>query len=329
MGSAAQHIQDRVMRSRQHTSTLAFRYAAALLAAVLLSSPRLDAQPSAADDVARTLTLCTACHRDKFDAAGARNPHTVLDNADWQERTGLPLGCTNCHGDVSTHMRTGGGLGNNVFAFREETPLEQNATCLGCHRETHPGFDRSPHALAGLACTNCHSQHHAARASPLLRATDAVQARTDLSPETGICFDCHAETFSDFAFNERHRLREGVLECSSCHDPHAPVTRSLLGGFKQQQCIDCHTDKGGPFVFEHPASRTEGCTACHSPHGAPNRHMLTHQRVGELCFSCHAAVPQFHSGFSPVAPPRFGLDTQCTNCHSTIHGSNFDPFFLK
>ena len=121
----------------------------------------------------------------------------------------------------------------------------------------------------------------------------------------------------------------GVLECTSCHDPHAPATRSLLGGFKQQPCATCHADKSGPFVFEHGASRTEGCTACHSPHGSPNRHLLAHQRVGELCLTCHAAVPQFHAGFNPATPPRFGLDTQCTSCHSAIHGSNFHPFFLR
>jgi DmsE family decaheme c-type cytochrome len=306
---------------------LRFCYSAAVLAVALLWGTPGRTQQVQVNDVARTVALCTACHRDKFNPT-ARNPHALLDNADWQQRTGLVLGCFNCHGDVTMHVRAGGGRGS-VFAFREEPPAAQSETCLGCHRDTHPGFDRSPHALAGLSCTNCHSQHHAAGADALLRAADTPSNGAGSRSGTGVCFDCHNEIRSDFAFNERHRLREGILECTSCHDPHAPVSRSLLGGFKQQQCLDCHTDKGGPFIFEHPASRVEGCTACHSPHGSPNRHMLTHQRVGELCFTCHAAVPQFHSGFSPVGAPRFGLETQCTNCHSTIHGSNFDPFFLK
>jgi DmsE family decaheme c-type cytochrome len=144
-----------------------------------------------------------------------------------------------------------------------------------------------------------------------------------------VCFSCHGEQFTELQYNEHHRVREGVLECTSCHDPHEPATRTLLGGFKQEKCAACHTDKGGPFVFEHPASRVEGCTACHSPHGSPNRHMLAHQRVAELCFTCHATVPSFHGGANPAVPPRFGLDTQCTNCHAAIHGSNFDPFFLR
>jgi len=99
----------------------------------------------------------------------------------------------------------------------------------------------------------------------------------------------------------------------------------VLGGFKDETCIDCHTDKGGPFVFEHGSVQVEGCVACHTPHGSINRHLLTFQSTGELCYSCHATVPGFHVG----TPPRFTFATNCTNCHSSIHGSNLDPFFLK
>jgi DmsE family decaheme c-type cytochrome len=299
-------------------------FATATLLFAALASARVEAQGS---DVDLTVRLCNACHANRF-AAASRNPHRVLDTPEWQARTGHAIGCFDCHGDVSDHVAAGGGRGT-VFAFREEPALEQTERCLGCHRDTHPTFERSPHALAGLACSSCHRQHGAEVVTSLLREAEVPLEVAALGPATRICYDCHAERFAEFDFNERHRLREGVLECSSCHDPHATASRSLLGGFKQQQCLDCHVDKGGPFVFEHPASRVEGCTACHSPHGAPNRHLLTHQRVGELCFTCHAVVPQFHAGFNPAAPPRFGLDAQCTNCHTAVHGSNFDPFLLR
>jgi len=49
--------------------------------------------------------------------------------------------------------------------------------------------------------------------------------------------------------------------------------------------------------------------------------MLTFQNVTDLCYSCHANAPSFHS--------RFTKDTRCTNCHSTIHGSNLSEVFLK
>jgi DmsE family decaheme c-type cytochrome len=292
----------------------------------LLASPWARAQDDAAA-VAQTTRLCNACHLDHFESMNA-GPHGTLEKDAWRERTGEPLGCLNCHAGVREHIEAGGGR-VGVFAFRAESALEQATVCLGCHRDTHPKFDRSPHALAGMTCTTCHRQHGDPGATVLLRDPQVPPDLEGLGARTRICFDCHGAQFGEFALNERHRMREGVLECVSCHDPHAPASRSLLGGFKQQACIECHVDKGGPFVFEHPASRVEGCTACHSPHGSPNRHLLANQRVAELCLSCHAAVPQFHTGFSPAGPSRFGLDTQCTNCHSAIHGSNFHPRFLR
>lgn len=294
----------------------------AIGAVLLCSSATAQLSPE------QTTALCTTCHRDKFETA-VRNPHDLLDSTEWRERTGNTPGCLNCHGDVDAHISAGGGLGN-VFAFRDEPAGAQNDRCLTCHGDSHPEFNTSAHAQAGLTCASCHSQHGAdATAAALLRHPAQATELTGITGSSGLCVDCHAETASDFAFNERHRLIEGILECTSCHDPHARENRSLLGGFRQAQCATCHNDKSGPFIFEHAAQRVEGCVACHSPHGSPNRHLLTHQRVGELCYTCHAEVPQFHSGFSPVGPPRFGLDTQCVNCHLTIHGSNLDPFFLK
>ncbi len=274
-----------------------------------------------------TETLCRACHRDQFEAVTS-NPHVVLDSEVWRDRTGRAPGCLNCHRDANEHISAGGGRGN-VFAFSDEPPAEQSAVCLDCHRASHSEFDRSAHARAGLTCSSCHAQHGAGEQALLREIPDAVEQQGRIGASSRLCVDCHSETLAAFELNERHRLIEGALECTSCHDPHAAATRTLLGGFKQDACLECHADKGGPFVFEHPASRVDGCTACHSPHGSQNRHLLTHQNVAEQCYSCHAGVPQFHFGFNPAAPARFGLDTQCTNCHSTIHGSNFDPDFLK
>lgn len=136
-----------------------------------------------------------------------------------------------------------------------------------------------------------------------------------------MCAECHGDIVARFSLNEHHRLQEGILECTSCHDPHDVQTRTMLGGFKQEACATCHADKTGPYVYEHGSVRVEGCTACHDPHGSVNRHHIKFQKEAELCLSCHAGLPSFHS--------RFTLDTNCTNCHTSIHGSNFSPFFLQ
>jgi DmsE family decaheme c-type cytochrome len=258
---------------------------------------------------------CGDCHAETV-ADTQNTPHALaLDGR------AAAAGCADCHGDPTAHVAAPDAPGS-MLAFRDEPASTINTACGSCHEDTHaPGSN--PHIRAGLACTDCHSVHHESSHIPLPAEFEA------LDQSSTMCFDCHQETFSQFAFNERHRLAEGSISCSSCHDPHAPRSGARLGGFRQAMCTECHPDTDGPFVFEHTASRVDGCIACHAPHGSPNRHMLTHQQEGELCHTCHAVVPQFHLGFSPVAPARFDESTVCTNCHVTIHGSNLDRLFLR
>jgi DmsE family decaheme c-type cytochrome len=268
-------------------------------------------------------SVCADCHEDQVTAFEA-NPHALLNDPDWGAYGVEGGSCASCHAGAETHVEEGGGEGN-IFAFGDEaTPKARTEACLECHGDAHPRFFTSEHAQAGVACTSCHEIHQpAASAVALLRSGPMTTADPahEVGAPTSVCAQCHGDVFSQFQWNERHRLQEGILSCTSCHDPHERSTRARLAGFKQEACFECHTDKGGPFVFEHGSSRVDGCVACHDPHGSPNRHMLKFQRAAELCLSCHAQVPGFHS--------RFNLDTVCTNCHSTIHGSNFDPFFLK
>ncbi|HUF78687.1 MAG TPA: cytochrome c3 family protein [Thermoanaerobaculia bacterium] len=292
---------------------------AATLAVGLGSAPAATAQ----DDEPLDSSVCAACHDDQV-AAFTSNPHSLLNDPDWGAAGVEGGSCVSCHAGAAAHVDEGGGEGN-IFAFGDDaSPAARSQACQECHADTHPRFRGSEHAQAGVTCTTCHQIHqpgHSAvsllRSGPMT-ATDPAEA---IGAASSVCASCHGDVFARFQWNERHRLQEGILACTSCHDPHERATRARLGGFKQDACMECHTDKGGPFIFEHASARAEGCVACHDPHGSPNRHMLAFQGVAELCFSCHATVPGFHS--------RFNLDTVCTNCHTSIHGSNFDPFFLK
>lgn len=297
-----------------------------VLAVGLLALVAVGPAPAAAQEAeAVDASICAACHDDQVTAFES-NPHSILDDPEWEGYgTGASGSCVSCHAGAATHVEEGGGEGN-IFAFGEDsTARARTEACMQCHGDVHPRFFNSEHAKAGVSCVECHSVHHEENVPPvdLLRAGPMVAAdpADELDRRSQVCAECHEDVITQFQFNERHRLNENILSCVSCHDPHAPEPRARLAGFKQETCLECHTDKGGPFIFEHAASRVEGCVACHDPHGSPNRHLLEFQRTAELCFSCHAAVPGFHA--------RFTLDTVCTNCHSTIHGSNFDPFFLK
>jgi predicted CXXCH cytochrome family protein len=126
-----------------------------------------------------------------------------------------------------------------------------------------------------------------------------------------------------------HGGRRGKPDCDICHDIHGFPARFVPRGGITAACADCHAAIAGPHVHEHPASPIEGCSICHDPHGSPNRHQLKLQDEAALCIGCHVQVPQFHLGSSPASPPRFGLGTQCTNCHEAVHGSNLDRSLLR
>lgn len=289
------------------------------LGAVTLALGLAAGPPAAAQDADATMEtetttvdteLCAACHEDVV--ARFAGPHAAQEAS-----------CAACHGDPTAHLEAGGGT-DTIFSFGEDNPHTVNSrACLECHADDHPRFLRGAHARAGMDCQSCHSVHDPAPGSwANLKKSDGVtRPMDDLSTRTLACRECHGDVFTQFELNERHRLQEGILDCQSCHDPHGPSPRTQLAAFEQESCVECHGDKGGPFVFEHGSSRVDGCVACHAPHGSPNRHMLKFQRVGALCYSCHTAVPGFHASFT--------LETNCANCHSSIHGSNFDPFFLK
>ena len=141
------------------------------------------------------------------------------------------------------------------------------------------------------------------------------------------------------------RQNEGFMTCSDCHNPHgatAPGTgmggrprmmQTALGN--EEPCMKCHTDKRGPFTFEHAAGRVDGCSACHVPHGTANAKMLKRPAVFTTCLECHNGLGDFGRQGDGVkltpsshnmSDPRF---RNCTTCHVRIHGSNSDQRFLR
>lgn len=239
---------------------------------------------------------CAECHEDMAKAF-LSTPHSANT-------------CIACHDDPEKHLEEGGGP--NIFAYTsDDFANEKSKKCLTCHTRSSARYLASPHGKSSMDCTTCHVIHAEKTMAALLKTSPLKN-----------CATCHQDVFAQFQLNERHRLQEGTLNCSTCHNPHEPSARERLGGFKHETCLTCHTDKGGPYLYEHGASRIEGCTSCHEVHGSPNRHMLTHQSTADLCFSCHGAAPDWHSRFDSYS-------TNCTVCHATIHGSNLSKIFLK
>ncbi|MFQ6082649.1 MAG: DmsE family decaheme c-type cytochrome [Candidatus Aminicenantia bacterium] len=248
---------------------------------------------------------CMECHEDQYKNYKA-SVHFQTEKDIYKVR-----GCEACHGSGSIHVEEGSV--ETIFNYKENVShAEKTEKCLTCHSSNKDNFlfMGSDHMKGSITCSDCHKPHAAAGKDMLLTKKGYK-----------LCLKCHTEIAPKLLLNERHRITEGMVSCTDCHKNHEASVRSRLGGFKQENCFKCHTDKQGPFIYEHGAIKVEGCTACHDPHGSVNRHMLTQQSTANLCFSCHISVPIWHNRFTP--------ESNCTNCHSTIHGSQVSPYFLK
>lgn len=108
------------------------------------------------------------------------------------------------------------------------------------------------------------------------------------------------------------------MACASCHAAHGRTPGLLKKNTVNETCYTCHTEKRGPFVWEHAPVR-ESCANCHTPHGSNQRNLLVSKNPF-LCLSCHS-----YGGH--VNLPRFNrvsssYGSGCSNCHVSVHGSN-------
>jgi predicted CXXCH cytochrome family protein len=62
----------------------------------------------------------------------------------------------------------------------------------------------------------------------------------------------------------------------------------------------------------------EDCRACHTPHGSVNQHLLP-VREPFLCLQCH---PTHRLDATKTGQYKQNVYTRCTDCHSTIHGTD-------
>lgn len=260
---------------------------------------------------------CLTCH--DIEAAFKKNPHYK----DWEDtaKSWTEKGCETCHGPGKEHVESGGDV-TKIFNFKKAAAGKISDTCLDCHlqQEERVNFLAGEHGLNTVACTECHTVH-APRVTKALLA-----ARTP-----ALCYDCHGEVKPEFTKPFRHRVPEGVMSCTDCHNQH--------GGFNVRQtrestgtdliCYTCHADKQGPFVYEHAPIKVEGCTICHTPHGSVNPRLLKRAEQHLLCLECHSNLP----GGAPGTPSFHNVSLarykSCTTCHVNIHGSNLHRFFFE
>ena len=275
---------------------------------------------------------CQDCHSYVTDTF-YKNPHnkSIVSQKEPPERTG----CEGCHGPGGQHIAAGDG--GSIIAF-PRIPKEQVLdTCLKCHSQTlsRANIRRSSHTVNGIVCTNCHSIHSSPAPKNLL-------ART----QTNLCYGCHTNVRAQFSLPFKHRVNEGFMNCTDCHNPHGAFQPTWANATRprhveqskanEESCINCHADKRGPFVFEHSPVRVDGCLSCHVPHGSTNSRMLTRPVVFTLCLECHNGAGNLGrqaNGVKVQAPAPHNMANpvfqNCTQCHVRIHGSNADLRYFR
>ena len=307
----------------------------------------IEAEPPAtvpvADDNYVGSETCAACHEAQFKSFDATKHGELHNLSSWK---GKVVGCESCHGPGKAHSEEGDPT--KIISFKRMNSKAASEACLTCHagKENHNNFRRGEHWRNNIGCTDCHSPHgtnhgdfkpasitfvgEVAKQNPD-KATNLMLRQS----EPQLCMSCHNETKSQFTKPFHHKVLEGAMNCSDCHNPH--------GGYEQKQvklavgadaaCVKCHANKQGPFVYEHAPLKVEGCATCHTPHGASNSKMLKRPQVRQLCLECHSSITNPSDDLAPNAPSFHNQATvrylECTVCHAAIHGSNTNKDFFR
>ena len=269
------------------------------------------AMPALAQDV-----TCADCH-DEVVTGMTHNIHMRIEPFEVQGRS---VGCEGCHGDGTAHMEDGDLALIRTFS---EYSDRDAAVCWDCHQGVGDGLSEwmaSTHSMEGLTCFDCHGAH---------QAKDPLET----------CNECHQEVTAQFQLPSHHPVREGKMDCTSCHNPHRATEAQLNTDMRANDlCYSCHQVVEGPYIFEHEPV-VEDCGNCHSPHGAVVNNLLKASQP-MLCLQCHDL--HFHAGFiSPEEDETIGnieprtyrnpigeysmnytFTSTCTQCHSQIHGSD-------
>ena len=255
---------------------------------------------------------CATCHESE-----GKSLHASLHGKSQNTRT--PAGrsgqaCESCHGPGQKHVDSGNKA--DIRRFNAMSARDANQACLSCHNKgSHANWQGGMHDARNVSCASCHSVHNPKSEKAQLKTATAVQT----------CESCHKQETMKVKKSGHMPLREGKMDCVTCHSPHGSNNVRMLrvGNTVNEACASCHAEKRGPFLHDHAAGR-ENCASCHDPHGSNNDRMLV-AKEPMLCQRCHVASRHpatIYDGTQIAAASNRAIGRSCVNCHSQIHGSN-------
>lgn len=278
-------------------------------------APHSAATPSAAPAQTGNFVgdeTCAGCHEGESNSLRATLHGKAANVRTPAGRTGQS--CETCHGPGGKHVDSGDKA--DIRRFTAMNARDVNATCLSCHNKgSHVNWQGGVHDARNLSCASCHSVHNAKSEKAQLKTVTALQT----------CEACHKQEAMKVKKSGHMPLREGKMDCTTCHSPHGSTNVRMLkvGNSLNETCASCHAEKRGPFVWDHAAGR-ENCASCHDPHGSNNDRMLV-AKEPMLCQRCHVSSRHpatIYDGTQIAAASNRAIGRSCVNCHSQIHGTN-------
>jgi DmsE family decaheme c-type cytochrome len=272
------------------------------------STPSAPAQPAnfVGDET------CATCHESEGKSLNATLHGKTQNVRTPAARTGQA--CETCHGPGQKHVDSG--KKEDIRRFNALSAKDVSATCLTCHSKgSHAQWNGGMHDARNVSCATCHSVHSPKSERAQLKTVTAVQT----------CETCHKQEAMKVKKSGHMPVREGKMDCTTCHTPHGSTNVRMLkvGNTINETCASCHAEKRGPFLHDHAAGR-ESCASCHDPHGSNNDRMLV-AKDPMLCQRCHVSSRHpatIYDGTQIAAASNRAVGRSCVNCHSQIHGSN-------
>jgi DmsE family decaheme c-type cytochrome len=241
---------------------------------------------------------CQTCHEDPMKTF-EHTKHAKAFTADPSKGN-----CESCHGPRSAHVED-----QTTDLTMDPASSATSGVCLQCHQgASRMAWKAGAHQANGVSCISCHSLMEQKSEKGLLIKSTAADT----------CYSCHQEVRAEANKMSHHPIREGRMDCASCHNVHGANDGLLIKPTLNDTCFTCHAEKRGPFLWEHAPVR-ENCATCHTPHGSNQRTLLT-AKDPFLCLSCHSYgghinLPRYNRVSNPYG-------SGCSNCHTSVHGSN-------
>lgn len=176
--------------------------------------------------------ICISCH--KFQSMmDCVNCHKDRLLGKWVHKPVREGACFDCH-EKSTY-------------FRVKEPSSD--VCLNCHKDLRQVIEKSDRIhgpVAGGYCTICHSPHK-----------NNVQTHLRKSMQD-LCNQCHKSDLLGYTYHSSNYIKNHpvsskiikktgkILNCGSCHNPHAANNQKLLNLQNvslSDFCLQCHDEK--------------------------------------------------------------------------------------